>query len=53
MLDSEELHNLANPANTAYYNPTLVALMQAKLAAKMAETGVTFTPSSPYCPQTS
>ncbi len=40
LIDSEELHNLANPANTAYYNPTLVAQMQAKLEAKMAETGV-------------
>ena len=51
-MDSEELHNLANPANTAYYDPTLVAQMQARLEAKMAETGVTFTPSSPYCPAT-
>ena len=44
-----ELHNLANPANVAYYNPALVAQMQAKLESKMAETGVNFTPSTPYC----
>ena len=48
--DSTELHNMADPLNTAYYNPTLVAQMDAKLRAKMAETGVTFTPSTPYCP---
>jgi len=47
--DSMELHNMADPLNTAYYNPTLVAQMDAKLLAKMAETGVTFTPSTPYC----
>lgn len=50
LTDHMELHNMADPANTAYYNPTLVAQMHAKLGAKMAETGVTFTPSSPYCP---
>jgi arylsulfatase A-like enzyme len=50
--DSQELHNLADPANTGYYNQTLVVQMQAKLEAKMAETGVTFTPSTPYCPPT-
>jgi len=47
--DSEELHNLANPANVAYYNPALVSEMQAKLESKMAQTGTNFTPSSPYC----
>jgi arylsulfatase A-like enzyme len=53
LTDQMELHNLADPANTTYYNPTLVAQMQAKLEAKMAETGVTFTPSTPYCPTSS
>jgi len=48
--DSKELNNMADPANTAYYNPTLVAQMQAKLDAKMAETGVNYKPSTPYCP---
>src|SRR6266571_3716569 len=47
--DPQELHNMAHPANAAYYNPTLVAQMQAKLDAKMAQTGTNFTPSSPYC----
>jgi len=37
--DPTELHNLANAANTAYYNPTKVTEMQAKLATKMVETG--------------
>jgi len=41
---------MANADNTAYYNPTLANQMQDKLKAKMAETGVTFNPSSPYCP---
>jgi len=48
--DSMELHNMADPLNTAYFNPALVAQMDAKLLAKMDETGVTFTPSTPYCP---
>jgi arylsulfatase A-like enzyme len=48
--DSKELHNMADPRNTDYYDPTLVAQMDAKLRAKMAETGVTFKPSTPYCP---
>jgi arylsulfatase A-like enzyme len=47
--DSEELNNLADPRNVAYYNPALVAQMSAKLDAKMAETGTNFSPSSPYC----
>jgi arylsulfatase A-like enzyme len=47
--DSQEVNNLANPANVAYYNSTLVAQMEAKLESKMAETGTSFTPSSPYC----
>jgi arylsulfatase A-like enzyme len=48
--DHMELHNIADPANIDYFNPALVAQMQAKLEAKMAETGVTFVPSTPYCP---
>lgn len=47
--DTQELHNMADPANVAYYNPSLVTQMQTKLAARMAETGTNFTPSSPYC----
>ena len=48
--DSQELHNMAHPDNTAYYNPVLIAVMQAKLTAKMQETGCNFSPSSPYQP---
>ena len=40
---------MADPRNTAYYDQTLVGQMHAKLLAKMAETGVTFKPSTP-CP---
>lgn len=47
--DPQELHNMAHPKNAGYYNPTLMAEMQAKLVAKMAETGTSFTPSSPNC----
>jgi choline-sulfatase len=47
--DSKELHNMADPANTQYYNRELAEQMHAKLLAKMAETGVDFTPSTPYC----
>jgi hypothetical protein len=50
LTDRMELHNMADPANIPYYNPTLVAQMHAKLLAKMAETGVNFMPSTPYCP---
>jgi arylsulfatase A-like enzyme len=47
--DPLELNNLANPKNTANYNQALVEQMQAKLDAKMAETGVTWHPSTPFC----
>lgn len=49
LTDPTEYNNMADPKNTAYYNPTLVAQMDAKLRAKMAETGVNFNPSSPDC----
>jgi arylsulfatase A-like enzyme len=47
--DSQELNNLADPLNVAFFNPALVAQMSAKLDTKMAETGTNFSPSSPYC----
>ncbi|MFN8494448.1 MAG: hypothetical protein U0350_43005 [Caldilineaceae bacterium] len=37
--DPTELYNMANAENTTYYNATKVAEMQAKLVAKMVETG--------------
>lgn len=48
--DPEEMHNMAHPNNTAYYNPELVDIMTAKLNAKMEETGCNFQPNSPYQP---
>lgn len=48
--DPQELHNMANPDNMAYYNPELMETMKAKLLAKMDETGCNFQPSSPYQP---
>ena len=42
-------NNMANPDNTAYYNPALALQMQAKLDQKMAQTGVTYQPNSPFC----
>lgn len=50
LTDSLELHNMADPANTAFYDPQLVSVMHEKLLQKMAETGTNFTPSSPFCP---
>lgn len=48
--DPTELHNIAAPANTGYYNATLVAEMHQKLLAKMEATGTSFFPGSAYCP---
>jgi arylsulfatase A-like enzyme len=48
--DSQELHNMANPENTAYYNPELIEIMRQKLLNKMEETGCNFQPSSSYQP---
>jgi arylsulfatase A-like enzyme len=47
--DPTEYNNMANPDNTAYYNPALALQMQAKLDQKMAQTGVTYHPNSPFC----
>ena len=47
--DCEEQHNMADPLNTKYFDPVRVLEMQAKLEARMTETGVNFTPWTPYC----
>lgn len=48
--DPNELHNIANPENTLYYDAALVSDMHIKLLGKMNEVGVNFQPGSPYCP---